>query len=71
MAVVARHSGQAPDVMGSTAAGPEPVLMPGDADMELRYCSTSRLQELLGLVHSSRQWSRSKTRKKQLVVKSR
>ena len=39
--------------------------------MELRYCSTSQVQELLGLVHHSRQWSTSKSRKEQPVVKSR
>ena len=70
MAVVARHSGRALDVMRSTAAGLEPLLMPGDADVVLRHYSTSRVQELLGSVHPSRQWSTSKTRKEQLVVKS-
>ena len=41
LAAVARRSGRPPDVMKSVAAGPEPVLMPGAPDMELRYCSTS------------------------------
>ena len=45
--------------------------MPGAPDMELRYCSTSRVQELLGLAHPSRQWSRSKTRKEEPVAKIR
>ena len=53
MAAVARRSGQAPDVMKSVAAGPEPVLMPVAPGMELRYCSTSPAQELLGLAHPS------------------
>ena len=69
MAAVARRSGRASDVMKSVAAGPEPVLMPGAPDMELRYCSTSRAQELLGLAHPSRQWS--KTRKAETVAKGR
>ena len=69
MAAVARRSGRAPDVMQSVAAGPEPVLMPGAPDMELRYCSTSRAQELLGLAHPSRQWS--KTGKAETVAKAR
>ena len=67
MAAVARRNGLAPDVMRSVAAGPEPVLMPGGPDMELRYCSgacTSRAQELHGLAHPSRQWSRSKTHRR-------
>ena len=55
--------------MRSVAAGPEPVLRPTDADVKLRYCSTSRVQELLGLVHPSRKWSRS--RKEQPVLQSR
>ena len=59
-----------PTVMRSLAAGPKPVLMPGAPDMELRYCSTSRAQELLGLAHPSRQWSSSKTRKEELVAKT-
>ena len=71
MAVVARRSGWDPDVMRSVAAGPEPVLMSGAPDMELRYCSTSRAQELLGLVHPRRQWSRSKTHKEEPVAKTR
>ena len=54
MAAVARRSGWALDVMRSVAAGSEPVLMLGAPDMELRYCSTSRAQELLGLAHRSR-----------------
>ena len=54
MAAVARCSGHAPDVMRSVAAGHEPVLRPTDADVEQRYCSTSRVQELLGLMHPSR-----------------
>ena len=37
MAAVARPSGLAPKGMRSAAAGPEPVLMPTEADMELRY----------------------------------
>ena len=69
MAAVARRSGRAPDVMKSVAAGFEPVLMPRAPDMELRYCSTSRAQELLGLAHPSWQWS--KTRKAETVVKAR
>ena len=36
MAAVARRSGRAPDVMKSVAAGPEPLLIPGAQDMELR-----------------------------------
>ena len=60
MAAVARRSGRAPDVMKSVAAGPEPVLMPGAPDVELRYCSTLRAQELLGLAHPSRQWSKTR-----------
>ena len=71
MAAVARRSGRAPDVMKSVAAGREPVLMPNAPDMELRYCSTSRAQELLGLAHPSRHWSRSKTRKAETVAKAR
>ena len=71
MAVVARQSGRAPDAMRSVAAGPEPVLMPGAPDMELRYCSTSRALGLLGLAHPSRHWSRSKTRKEETVAKMR
>ena len=68
MAAVVRRSGRAPDVMKSVAAGPEPLLMPGAPDMESRYCSTSRAQELLGLAHQSRQWS--KTRKAETVAKA-
>ena len=71
MAVVARRSGLAPNMMRSVAAGPEPLLMPCALDMELRYCSTSGAQELLGLAHPSRQWSRSKTRKEEPVAKTR
>ena len=71
MAAVARRSGCAPDMMRSVAAGPDPVLIPGAPDMELRYCSTSRAQELLGLPHPSRQWSRIKTRKGDMVAKTR
>ena len=50
---------------------PKLVLMPGAPDMDLRYYSTSRAQELLGLAHPSRQWSRSKTRKEEMVAKTR
>ena len=71
MAAPARRSGRAPDAMKSVVAGPEPVLMPAAPDMEWRYCSTSRAQELLGLAHPSRQWSRSKTRKAETVAKAR
>ena len=39
--------------------------------MEMRYCGTSRAQELLGLAHPSRQWNRSKTRKEETVAKTR
>ena len=53
MAAVARRSGRAPDVMKSVAAGPEPVLIPCAPDMELRYCSTLRAQELLGAPESA------------------
>ena len=45
--------------------------MPGAPDMELRYGSTSRAQELMGLVHPSGQWSWSKTRKEEPVAKTR
>ena len=69
MAAVARRSGGAPDVMRRVAAGCEPVLRPTYSDVELRYCSTSRVQELLGLVHPSRKWSRSL--KEQPVLRSR
>ena len=71
MVAVASRSGRAPNVLKSVAAGPEPVLMPGAPDMELRYCKTSRAQELLGLAHPSRQWSKSKTRKEETVAKTR
>ena len=54
VAAVSRCSGRAPDVMRSVAAGPEPVLMPGAPDIELRCCNTSRAQELQGLAHPSR-----------------
>ena len=70
MAAVARRSGRAPDVMRSVAAGPEPMLMRDAPEMELRYCGTSRAQELLGLAHPSRQWSRSMTRKEEPVAKT-
>ena len=60
MAAVARHSGRAPAAMRSMAAGPELVLRPMNTDIELRYCETSQVQELLGLVHPSRKWSRSR-----------
>ena len=70
MAAVATRTGRAPDAMMSVAAGPEPVLMPGVPDMELRYCTRSRAHELLGLAHPSRQWSGSKTRKEEPVAKS-
>ena len=69
MAAVARRSGGVLDVMRGVAAGPEPVLRPTDADVELRYCSTYRVQELLGLLHPSPKWSRS--RKEQPVLRSR
>ena len=69
MAAVARRNGRAPNVMKSVAAGPEPLLMPSALDMELRYCSTSCAQELLGLAHPSRLWS--KTRKAETVAKAR
>ena len=69
MAAVARRNERAPDVMKSVAAGPGPVRMPGAPDMELRYCSTSRAQELMGLAHPTRQWS--KTRKAETVAKAR
>ena len=71
MAAVARRSGRAPDVMRSTATTPEPELMPGAPGMELRYYSTLRAQKLLGLAHPSRQWSTSRTRKEEPVVKTR
>ena len=74
MAAVARRSGRAPDVMRSVVARPEPVLMLGTPNMELRYCSTSRAQELLellGLAHPSRQWNTSTTRKEGTVGKMR
>ena len=45
--------------------------MPGAPGMELRYCSTSPAQELLGLAHTSRQWRRTKTRKQAPVAKTR
>ena len=54
MGAVARHSGQARDVMMSAAAGPEPVLPPTEADMEFGYRSAADVQQILGLVHSSR-----------------
>ena len=69
MAAMARRSGGAPDVMRSVAAGPEPVLRPTDAGVELRCCSTSRVQEPLGLVHPSRK--RGRSRKEQPVLRSR
>ena len=47
------------------------MLRPTEADMELRYCSTFRVQEVLSLVHPSRKWSRSRSPKEQPVVKSR
>ena len=71
MAAVGRRSGRAPDVIRSVAAGPEPVLMLGAPDMELRYCTTSQAQELLGLAHPSGQLSRSKTCKEEPLVKTR
>ena len=37
--------------MKSAAAGLEPVLKPTDIDIELRYCSTSRVHKLFGLVY--------------------
>ena len=71
MAAAAKRNGRVLDVMRSSAAGPEPMLRPTEADMELRYCSTSWVQEPLGLVHPSRKWSRSRSWKEQPVVKSR
>ena len=71
MAAVARRSGRARDVMRSLVAGSEPVLMPADSDIELRYCSTSQAQELLALVQPSHQWSSRKTGKVQLAPLSR
>ena len=69
MAVVATRSGWAPGVTRSVGAGPEPVVRPADANIKLRYCSISRVQVLLGLVHPSRKWSRS--RKEQPVLLTR
>ena len=47
------------------------MLLPDAPDMELRYRSTSRAQQLLGLAHPIGQLSRSMTRKEEPVVKSR
>ena len=68
IAPVARCSGRATDVIRSAAAGPEHVLRPTEADTELRSCTTSRVQELLGLVHPSCKWSTSTSCKQQPVV---
>ena len=69
MAGVARRIGRAPGVVRSVAAGTEPMLRPTDADIELRCYTTSRVPELLGMVHASRKWSSS--RKEQPVLQSR
>ena len=71
MAAVARRRGRARDVTRSPVAAPEPVLMPADAEIRLRYCSTSRAQELLALVQPSHQWSSRKTGKVQAAAMSR
>ena len=55
LAVVASGTGLGPHVMKSIAASLEPVLKPTDTNIEVRYCSTSRVQELIGLVHPRRQ----------------
>ena len=60
---------RAPNVMRSVAAGAEPVLRPADADIELRYCGTSQVQELLGFLHPNHKWGRS--RKEQPMLRSR
>ena len=61
MVVGPRRSGRAPNVMRSVAAAPHAVLRP----------PYRPVQDLLGLVHPSRQWRRSRCRKEQPVVKSR
>ena len=68
MATVETRSGRAPHVVKSVAAGPQPVLRPTDAGIELRYCSTCPVQDLLGWVRPTCKWSRS--RKQQAVRKS-
>ena len=59
MAALARRSGRAHDVMKRVAADPEPVVRPTDAAMEMIYCSTTRVQKLLGSVRPSQKWSKT------------
>ena len=67
-AMMAGRSGRGPNMTKSVAAGPEPVLRPTNAGIELRYCNTSRVHELFGLVHLGCMWSMSL--KEQHVLKS-
>ena len=46
-------------LMGSVVSGPKPLPMATDGGIELGSCSTSRVQELFGLVHPNRMWRRS------------
>ena len=47
-AAAARRSGEGPECLIGVAVGNEPVLRTGAG--ELRYCTTVRMQELLGLI---------------------
>ena len=71
MAAVTRRNRRAPDMIRSDAARPEPVLGSTDIDIKLRYCSTSRVQEFLGLVHPSRNLKWSSSRKELPLLQSR